>query len=59
MPDINDYGKFENFYQPLPEEKKVGWGKREPEAESPPPRPSPFSLGMAKGTAPQEPTEQL
>lgn len=46
MPDINDYGKFETFYEPVP---KRGEEFRDKEPETPEPRPSPFILDDFRG----------
>lgn len=44
--DINDYGKFETFYQPIPEKKDE---YRDKEPETPQDRSSPFILDDFKG----------
>lgn len=53
MPDINDYGKFEKFYEPLPKEREDPWRQKEP--ETPLPRPDPFRLALGDGSAQEKP----
>lgn len=54
MPDINDYGKFETFYQPLPEKKvEDPWRQKEP--ETPQGRSDPFRLTQFGGSEQEQP----